>query len=165
MMITTRPARADDVTAILRLFRELDQLHAEALPAYFQVPDPSQLTPEELVQASTDSQQYLLLAIDYDAIVGVVFAQLEEEPAAATSIFRPRRLCWVRKLIITHLYRGRGVGRQLMQHVEQWAQQQRIGDVELLVWTFNQPALAFYEELGYVPRNIVLGKMLSPSTC
>src|SRR5262249_41558787 len=123
-MITTRQARAGDVTAILRLFRELDQLHAEALPAYFQVPEPSQLTPEELAQVSNDSQQYLLLAIDQDAVVGVVFARLEEEPAAATSILRPRHLCWVRKLIITHSYRGRGIGRQLMHHVEQWALQQ-----------------------------------------
>jgi hypothetical protein len=53
----------------------------------------------------------------------------------------------------------------MQRHVEQWAQQQGVGEVELLVWTFNEPALTFYDELGYVPRNFVLGKTLSLSTC
>jgi len=159
-MIATRPAHEDDVTVILQLFRELDQFHAEALPAYFQVPNPSQLTPIEIAHAIADRQQYLLLATDYDEVVGVVFALLEEEPAKTTSLFRPRRFCWIRKLVVTQQHRGQGVGQQLMQQVERWAQQQDAVDIELLVWAFNRPALAFYAEMGYAARNMVLGKML-----
>jgi diamine N-acetyltransferase len=157
----TRRADAYDVPVILLLFRELDRLHAEALPAYFQVPQPSQLTPEEIIQASNDPLQYLLITLDDDKIVGVVFARLEEEPDVATSISRPRRLCWIRKLVVTHSYRGQGVGRHLMQQVEQWAKDHGVFEVELLVWAFNRPAFDFYTELGYAPRNHVFGKMLS----
>jgi diamine N-acetyltransferase len=159
-MIATRPARQDDASRILQLFRELDQLHADALPTYFQVPDPSQLTPAEVAQAIADPQQYLLLATDHAEVVGIVFARLEEEPATATSIFQPRRLCWIRKLVVTQQHRGQGVGQRLMEQVEQWAQQQGAADIELLVWAFNRPALTFYTELGYAPRNMMLGKSL-----
>jgi GNAT superfamily N-acetyltransferase len=157
----TRRADADDVPQILMLFRELDHLHAEALPAYFQVPQPSQLTPEEVIHASNDPKQYLQIALDDDKVVGVVFAQLEEEADVATSIFRPRRLCWIRKLVVTHSYRGQGVGRHLMQQLEQWAKGHGVFDIELLVWAFNRPAFDFYTELGYAPCNHVFGKTLS----
>jgi diamine N-acetyltransferase len=160
LIVITRQAGADDVPAILMLFRELDHLHAEALPTYFQVPQPSQLTPEEVIQASNDPQQYLLITLDADRMVGVAFAQLEEEAEAATSIFRARRLCWIRKLVVTHDYRGLGIGRDLMQRIEQWAKHHGVFEIELLVWAFNRRAFDFYAELGYTPRNYVLGKTL-----
>lgn len=163
LMISTRLAHEHDVRVVFQLFRELDQFHADGSPTYFQVPEPSQLTPEELIHAMHDPKHLVLLAIVHDpeeTIVGVAFAQLEEEPAVATSLFRPRQLCWIHKLVIAQPYRGKGIGHHLMEQVEHWTLQHGVYDIELLVWAFNSGGKSFYEDVGYAPRNVVLGKTL-----
>ncbi|NJL55195.1 GNAT family N-acetyltransferase [bacterium] len=46
-------------------------------------------------------------------------------------------------------YRGLGYGELLMRRVVDFAQEQRIPQVRLSVWTFNEGAIDFYERLGF----------------
>ncbi|MDZ7811599.1 MAG: GNAT family N-acetyltransferase [Ideonella sp.] len=58
--------------------------------------------------------------------------------------------------------RGQGIGRGLIGQAEQWAQSQGATDIRLTVWTFNATAQGLYEELGYAPRSLNMGKPLEP---
>ena len=52
---------------------------------------------------------------------------------------------WVTGLIVRRDQRGAGVGRTLMQHLEQWAAEQRIAEA----WVGTDLALGFYQRCGW----------------
>ena len=45
--------------------------------------------------------------------------------------------------------RRMGVGKALMERVNQWAKERELESVQLTVWDFNQGAIEFYKALGY----------------
>ena len=56
--------------------------------------------------------------------------------------------------------RGRGIGAALMRQAEHWAFRQGAAELRLNVWSFNEPALAMYRELGYEVRSHQFAKAL-----
>ncbi len=61
----------------------------------------------------------------------------------------PRRRAFVDSLAVGQEFRRHGIGRALMDQAHAWAIAKGAADVELNVYEFNQPALAFYQALGY----------------
>jgi ribosomal protein S18 acetylase RimI-like enzyme len=61
----------------------------------------------------------------------------------------PRRQAFVDSLAVKQEFRRRGVGRALMDHAHRWAIAKGAADIDLNVFEFNQPAIAFYQALGY----------------
>jgi GNAT superfamily N-acetyltransferase len=55
---------------------------------------------------------------------------------------------------------GRGVGRALMEHAEEWARAHHCLEVVLDVFAGNESARAFYERCGYKPDHIRMAKAL-----
>jgi GNAT superfamily N-acetyltransferase len=79
------------------------------------------------------------VAVDDDRIVG--FAAVEYE-------------AWHRRLVLWHLYvsperRRQGVGRALLEHVEDYGRRRRAQRVWLETTSVNVPGLLAYERLGY----------------
>ena len=54
-------------------------------------------------------------------------------------------------VIVKARFRGRRLGRRLVEHVLDWAHTNGMPRVTLLADKDNAPALAFYERLGFVP--------------
>lgn len=52
---------------------------------------------------------------------------------------------WVTGMIVRRDRRGKGVGRTLMQHLEQWAAEHRIAEA----WVGTDLALGFYQRCGW----------------
>lgn len=61
-------------------------------------------------------------------------------------------------LVVAEEAEGRGVGRALMKHVEQWAREQACREVVLNVFAANYGAIRFYEHCGYRPDHIRMAK-------
>lgn len=57
-------------------------------------------------------------------------------------------------VIVKAAWRGRQLGRQLVEHVFDWALSSGITRVTLLTDRDNAPALAFYERLGFCRSNM-----------
>lgn len=51
-----------------------------------------------------------------------------------------------------------GVGTQLMQAAEAFAQERGVKKISLDYWTFNEPAAQFFAKNGYKPYNIKMWK-------
>jgi shikimate dehydrogenase len=51
-------------------------------------------------------------------------------------------------------YRSHGYGEALMQAIFDLAKSLDLPKVVLGVWSFNERAIAFYERLGFTPRDI-----------
>lgn len=68
---------------------------------------------------------------------------------------------WVNYLAVSGRCRRRGLGRQLMQHIEAQLEAMGCPKLNMQVRTGNDAAIAFYERLGYAQDNAVaLGKRL-----
>lgn len=59
---------------------------------------------------------------------------------------------WINRLAVRPEDRGRGIGRSLVQAVEERLHEMGIGIVTCLVEDWNGGSMAFFERLGYVPH-------------
>jgi GNAT superfamily N-acetyltransferase len=71
------------------------------------------------------------------------------------------RVLLLEDVIVHREYRGRGLGRELIEHVFAWAIEQNMPRVTLLADRDNRAALDFYSKLGFASSPMsVLRKML-----
>jgi len=104
----------------------------------------------------------LLTEPDAEAFVATVAG----EPCGLVSVhpdadhFTGHPRAYVDVLVVAEEAEGRGVGRALMSHVEQWAQEHSCCEVVLDVFASNDRAIQFYERCGYRPDHIRMAKPL-----
>lgn len=146
-MTVIRAAARDDYEGLCAVMRELDVFHAGALPRFFRPFDEPARHLQWLVDALENPEALLLVAERGGFIVGLLSAQVRQNPDLP--MFVPRRWLAVDSVAVLNAYRRMGIGRALMQQAHVWAQEQRLAEVELTVWEFNEAAIAFYEKLGY----------------
>lgn len=68
---------------------------------------------------------------------------------------------YVEILVVAEEAEGRGVGRALMAHAEQWGRAHGCHEVVLDVFANNPSAIAFYERVGFAPDHIRMSKSLA----
>jgi GNAT superfamily N-acetyltransferase len=61
----------------------------------------------------------------------------------------------IEDVVVSESYRGRGVGKRLMEHLVQWAAKQGLTRLQLLADRQNQPALMFYQSQGWSTTNMI----------
>lgn len=69
-------------------------------------------------------------------------------------------VAWLEDVIIAAPHRGRGHGRQLIEHVIDWARAQGLARLTLLVDHDNTAALSFYARLGFTASAMVVRRRL-----
>ena len=68
---------------------------------------------------------------------------------------------YVEILVVAEEAEGRGVGRVLMTHAEQWGRARGCQEVVLDVFANNSSAIAFYERIGFAPDHVRMSKSLA----
>ena len=61
----------------------------------------------------------------------------------------------VDQLVILEEYRGKGLGKKLMEEAKQIAKENECDRIELNCWLFNENALNMYEHIGYNRQRII----------
>ena len=146
MDVTTRQAVSSDFDQVGRVFAEENQFHTALLPDRFRIAKPI-MTHGWFNEILAHPQKALLVAEREHEIIGVLYIMIRTNPD--DPIFQPRRYGYIDEIAVTERYRGQGIGRLLMNEARTWALEQGILEIELHVWEVNQPAIAFYEKLGY----------------
>jgi ribosomal protein S18 acetylase RimI-like enzyme len=156
MEITIRPATAADLQELCQVIDVADRLHRENLPHLFQQPEGPVRDREYLLGVLADPDHGLFVAEAGGQIAGYVHVIIRETPAIPIVV--PRRLGVVDNLCIREGMRRAGIGQALMRRGQQWAHAQGASEMELTVYEFNEPAIAFYQNLGYeaVSRRMTL---------
>jgi len=148
--VRIRPAGKEDYAGICYLLEQVDWMHIEWYPEYFQPAAPNPTRPESFIQAFINNADAdVLLAIDEAGLVGLCMVEVERPGSLA--IQRGRAHVNVDVLVVEYNHRGKGIGRALMEAAKDWAENRTIFEVQLQVYDANEAALAFYEGEGFEP--------------
>ena len=147
MEISIRKATADDYNSLCELFDEMDALHRDNLPHMFQKPSGAAREPNYYTGLIADENVALLVAESGEKLVGLVHAILRDTPAFP--IFVPRRYAIVDSIVVKSGFQNHGIGKILMDKMQEWAIARGATSIELNVYEFNRTAISFYEKLGY----------------
>lgn len=66
------------------------------------------------------------------------------------------RAVWLEDVIVRNEYRGKGLGRRLVEHALAWAKTEGITRVTLLADRDNEAALRFYRKMGFEHSHMVV---------
>jgi ribosomal protein S18 acetylase RimI-like enzyme len=147
MEINVRKATADDYNPLGELFDEMDALHRDNLPHMFQKPGGAAREQGYYSGLIADENVALLVAEAGGKLVGLVHAIIRDTPAFP--IFVPRRYAMVDSIVVRSGFQNRGIGKILMDKMQEWAIARGATSIELNVYEFNRTAISFYERLGY----------------
>ena len=147
MKISIRKATAVDYNALCELFDETDTLHRNVLPHIFQKPSGPVRELDYFVGLIADENIGLYVAEIGESLVGFVHASIRDTPAIP--IFVPRRYAKISDIVVKSGFKNHGIGRMLMNKVQEWAFAKGATAIELYVYEFNETAISFYESLGF----------------
>jgi diamine N-acetyltransferase len=147
MEIRVRKATAHDYNSLCELFDEGDALHRDHLPHIFQKPGGATREQDYYLELIADENVALLVAEIGENLVGFIHAIIRETPAFP--VFVPRRYAIVDGIVVKSGFQNHGIGRILMEEIQEWAIAKGATSIELNVYEFNETAISFYERLGY----------------
>jgi ribosomal protein S18 acetylase RimI-like enzyme len=147
MEINIRKAATNDYNPLCDLFDELDALHRNELPHIFQKPGGSVREQDYYSGLMADENVGLFVAETGGKLAGFVHAIVRDTPAIP--VFVHRRYAVVDSIVVRSGFQNHGVGRMLMDKMQEWAMTKGATSIELNVYEFNETAVSFYERLGY----------------
>ena len=150
MNINIDLATAADLDVMADLLYELFTLESDFKPER-----EKQLRGLRLILDNPQIGQLFVLRVD-GVVAGMANALITVSTAEG------RRVVLLEDVIVNAAYRGRKLGRRLIEHICDWAAKAGMPRVTLLADKDNMPALAFYERLGFEPSAMrVLRKPLT----
>ena len=87
-----------------------------------------------------------IVILEDDVIVGYISYKIKEKHSKKLD---------VDQLVIDEKYRGKGLGKKLMEEVRNIALKNNCDRIELNCWMFNNNALKMYEHIGFDRQRII----------
>jgi GNAT superfamily N-acetyltransferase len=149
--VKVRQATPEDVPSLVALFQELDRMQADwrvftPRPGFYDE------VGDKYREAMNNPDAVVLVGIDDDGeVVGMAYGE-----ARTPSRFSDERALELSAVVVRSGYRGRGVGRVLVQEAAGFAKERGIAWIELKTFSPNRGAMEFWENLGFEPRVVQL---------
>ncbi len=140
-MISIRPALPEDTDLVCSFIRELAE--------YEQLAHEAVATPEDVRTALFATQPRVFCDL----------AEWDGEPAGFAlwiytfSTFLGRHGIYLEDLYVRPQFRGRGLGKALLENLARRCAAEGLGRLEWAVLNWNTPSIAFYEALGAQPMS------------
>ena len=136
--ITYSEASPTDITSLVSLLSVLFNIEKDFNPDLSK-----QQTGLELLMQNKASATIQVARNSAGKVIGMVTAQL------VISTAQGALSAWVEDMVVDAGYRGRGVGKQLLQHTLTWAKAKGATRAQLLVDIENEGALGYYQHLNW----------------
>jgi diamine N-acetyltransferase len=146
-----RPAAKSDAELISRLNRDVQKLHADALPRFFKPVSPEVFPPSAILEWLSDANTIIFIAEVDEAPVGYIYAELWEQPENSWR-YAPRTV-YIHHISVMPQYQSQGIGKELMDAVKGCAREKGVSTLALDVWSFNAKAHAFFASQGFTNYN------------
>ena len=152
-----RKLTESDYDMVIELYKELDEMHAQARPDYFVHRDKDKIYPKDAFVHNLAYPGGLELgAFENEQLVGIVRATLWEESGMRKDV---KTVC-LDDIYVLPSHRRKGVATRLFAEVEMWAKEQGAIHLDLHTWDFNKGAIAMYQAMGMTPQRYVFEKKL-----
>ena len=149
-----RKAENKDINGIMRLLRQVLEIHAEIRPDIF-IGGTSKYTETELSEILTDESRPVYVALSDDGnICGYAFCVLED--IKGENAVYPHKSLYIDDLCVDSRYRGKHIGKDIFEFVKCRARECGCKDITLAVWEGNEKAYAFYEKMGMTVRKKIM---------
>ena len=139
MPINIKPATVRDVPVVLRMIRGLAE--------YEKLLDACSATEAQLCESLFGPHPAAEVIIAWDADEAVGFALFFHNYSTVLA----QRGLYLEDLFVLPEWRGRGVGRLLLERLAQIAVERDCGRLEWTVLDWNRPAIGFYQRVGATP--------------
>ena len=156
-----RRAEITDIPDILRLLRQVCNVHQDIRPDIFKR-DGVKYTASDLHELLADDTRPVRCAVEDGQFLGYCFCQWESIPEAAVGF--ARKELYIDDLSVDEAARGKGVATALFHFVTDTAKAARATFITLNVWQGNS-ALQFYEKMGMKPRKVFMDLPLEDTKC
>lgn len=147
--VHVRTATLADYDSLVALFAELDEIHRQARPDFFQPFDGPARSCRQVAQWLSERGSTVLVAERGSDVIGLALL-LTRPPHAFAGAVR-RTVIELDNLVVRADQRGSRVGRRLLAASVGWARGQGATHVEVAVHAFNRDARRFYENFGFAP--------------
>jgi GNAT superfamily N-acetyltransferase len=141
----------EDVPSLVALFQELDRMQADwrvftPRPGFYDE------VGEKYREAMNNPDSMVLVAVDDEGeVVGMAYGE-----SHTPSRFSDERALELSGVVVRAGYRGRGVGRELVEEAARFAQERNVAWIELKTFAPNRGAMEFWVNLGFEPRVVQL---------
>ena len=146
-----RFARAEDVTGILALLKQVGNVHHQGRPDIFR--SGAQKYGASQVLAMLDSSKTpIFVAIEDHKVLGYGFCQVkvyDHDP-----VFTDTTELYIDDICVHENFRKKGIGKAIYTEILRYANMRKVSRVTLNVWCCNESAMKFYESLGMTPQKI-----------
>jgi ribosomal protein S18 acetylase RimI-like enzyme len=151
MLEYIRAATVVDAEALALLNQGVQELHVAERPEFFKHVDPDVLVGWFRSVLEAAGVRAWIAEVD-GSTVGYALTIVHHRAEGPFS--SERTFCEIDQIAVSPAFRGRGIGRALVERVLADARSRNIQDVELSTWSFNVAAQAAFRKLGFVPRTV-----------
>lgn len=142
--MTIEPARAEDLPRVFQLYTMLNREMAQLQPDMFR---PGAADEKFVRSVLASGEEDVLVAREGEEVLGFALVQQKETPPYPA--FLPRKYVYLMDLAVDPNHQGQGLGKALLQGVEDWARGRGAEFVELGVLAENARAIGLYESRGF----------------
>lgn len=139
-----REATIADIPRLIKLLHQVNMVHHDLRPDLFK-PQTTKYDEAQLADMIATETQPIFVSED-GMVNGYVFCQIQE--TRDDRLLQDRRTLYIDDLCVDAQARGKHIGRQLLDYVRRFAEQQGCQSITLNVWTGNEAALTFYQKAG-----------------
>jgi len=155
--MTIRKAQTQDIDGLVRLLRQIANLHHRGRPDIFMSGE-QKYTQAELEDILKNKNRPIFVAVDNNNyMLGYCFCELRipDHP-----VLKKQLTLYIDDFCIDETSRGQGIGKKIFDTVLFYAQEQMVYNIDLNVWSFNEGAVKFYESLGFSTKRQTMELML-----
>jgi shikimate dehydrogenase len=145
--VNVRHAAPPDSSDILHLWDSLHRQHRHALPEIIGEaagPDPTMVL---MLDSLAQRGQAIFVAEVDGGVRGMAHVMIRTAPEHPLLV--PRTYAVLTDVAVDPAVRHHGVGEALVEAAEDWAREHDVHQFEAEVYSFNEEALRFFEEIGY----------------
>ena len=145
--VTTRAARAEDVAAIVELWKDLMDFHRVRDRHFTRSQDGPRVFAQFVAERLERDDSLVLVAEEKGVIVAYCLAVTETHSA----VFARPRHAEIIDLFVCQIHRRRGIGERLVREVEDRFSERGIDRFEARVAVRNEVSTTFWRKIGYEP--------------
>ncbi len=154
-----RPMVPEDYGAFAAFYRDLHQIHAEAMPDIFR-PEAG-LPPENVFCRDLEKEDRCMFLAEVDGEpAGMCVLLWKDLPDDPLYPLLPRKSGHIDDLYVSPKFRRRGIATLLYREAERLGKERGVSHLTLMVWSFNEEAIGLYQKLGFCPTMINMEKKL-----